>query len=81
MFIDFFLIAGMSFLVLVIFFLIKSKSDFSRKLLIVFFANAFFFLLYYYGFLHRSRIIGAVAILFGHGVGYILGPALLYLLK
>jgi len=81
MFIDFFLIAGMSFLGLVMLFLIKSKSDFTKKLLIVFFANAFFFLLYYYGFLHRSRIIGAVAILFGHGVGYILGPMLLYLLK
>ncbi len=81
MFIDFFLIAGMSFLGLVIFFLVKSKSDLSKRLLIVFFANAFFFLLYYYGYLHRSRIIGAIAILFGHGVGYLLGPIVLYLLK
>ena len=81
MFIDFFLIAGMSFLGLVVFFLIKSKSDFSKKLLIAIFANAFFFLLYYYGYLHRSRIIGAIAILFGHGVGYLLGPMILYLLK
>jgi AraC-like DNA-binding protein len=81
MFIDFFLIAGMSFLALLIFFLSKSKTDFSKKLLIVFFANAFFFLLYYYGYLHRSRSIGAIAILFGHGVGYLLGPMMLYLLK
>lgn len=81
MFIDFCLIAGMSFLGLLIFFLIKQKAGFSKKLLIVFFTSAFFFLLYYYGYLHRSRPIGAIAILFGHGVGYLLGPMILYLLK
>lgn len=81
MFIDFCLIAGMSFLALVVFFLLKSKAAFSKKLLIVFFANAFFFLLYYYGYLHRSRPIGAVAVLFGNGTGFLLGPMVLFLLK
>lgn len=81
MFIDFFLIAGMSFLALLIFFLVRSRVHFSRKLLVIFFANAFFFLLYYYSFLHRSHLIGGVAVLFGHGVGFLLGPTMLFLLK
>ncbi len=81
MLIDFGLIAGMSLLGIIIFFLVKSKVDFSRKLLIAFFASAFFFLLYYYGFLHRSRVIGGVAVLFGNGMGYLLGPTVMTLLK
>ena len=81
MVVDFVLIAGISLLGLNILFLAKSKTDISRKILIVFFANAIFFLLYYYGYLHRSRIIGGVAILFGHGMGFLLGPMLLFLLK
>lgn len=81
MFVDFILIAGISFLALVIFFLAKSKSAFSQKMLIVFFANAIFFLLYYYSFVHRSRILGAIAVFFGHGVGFLLGPMLYFLLK
>jgi len=81
LFIDFVLIAGMSLLGLIIGFLAKAKTRFSQKLLIVFFANAFFFLLYYYGYLHRFRIIGGIGILFGHGVGFLLGPVLYYYLQ
>lgn len=80
-FIDFILIAGMSLLGLIIGFLAKSKVRFSQKLLIVFFANAFFFLLYYYGYLHQIRILGGIAILFGNGVGFLLGPVVYYHLK
>ncbi len=81
MLIDFGLIAGMFFIFLLIFFLIKSGKDITRVLLIVLFSNAFFFLLYYYGYLHRSHLIGAIAVFFGHGVGYLLGPVILFLLK
>lgn len=81
MFIDFILIAGMSFLALNILFLAKSKSGITHKMLIVFFASAIFFLLYYYSFLHRSRILGAVAVFFGHGVGFLIGPMLYFLLQ
>lgn len=71
----------MSLLGLFVVFLIKSKVSFSQKLLIVFFANAFFFLLYYYAFLHKISFLAGVAILFGHGVGFLLGPVLYYHLK
>lgn len=81
MFIDFFLIAGMSFLAFLILILIKSKVHFSKTILNIFFINAFFFLLYYYSFLHKIRITGGISILFGHGVGYLLGPSFLYLVK
>ncbi|WP_179352896.1 helix-turn-helix domain-containing protein [Winogradskyella vidalii] len=81
MFFDFFLIAGMSFLAFLILVLIKSKVHFSKTILNVFFINAFFFLLYYYSFLHKIRITGGIALLFGHGVGYLLGPSFLYLVK
>lgn len=81
MFVDFILIAGMSFLALSILFLAKSKSTLSQKMLIVFFASAIFFLLYYYSFLHKSRVLGAVAVFFGHGFGYLIGPMLLFQLK
>lgn len=80
-FIDFVLIAGMSLLGLFVVFLIKSKISFSQKLLIVFFANAFFFLLYYYAFLHKISFLAGIAILFGHGMGFLLGPVLYYQLK
>lgn len=79
--IDFVLIAGMSLLGLIIVFLAKSKTRFSQKLLIVFFANAFFFLLYYYSYLHKIGLLGGIAILFGNGIGFILGPILYYHLK
>lgn len=81
MVVDFILIAGISLLGLNILVLAKSKSGISQKMLIVFFANAIFFLLYYYSFLHRVRLLGAVAVFFGHGVGFLLGPMLLFQLK
>lgn len=80
-FIDFVLIAGMSLLGLFILFLIKSKVGFSQKLLIVFFANALFFLLYYYAYLHKIGFLGGIAVLFGQGMGFLLGPVLYYHLK
>ncbi|MCG1035115.1 AraC family transcriptional regulator [Polaribacter sargassicola] len=81
MFIDFFLIAGMSFLAFLILILVKSKVHFSKVILNIFFINAFFFLLYYYSFLHKIRFTAGIAVLFGHGVGYLLGPSFLYLVK
>jgi len=81
MFVDFILIAGISLLGLNILFLAKSKGQVSQKMLIVFFANAICFLLYYYSYLHRLRYLGAVAVLFGNGVGVLLGPLLLFQLK
>lgn len=78
---DFILIGGMSFLTLNIVFLAKTNNHFSKKLLIVFFASAFFFLLYYYSYLHRLRTLGALSVLFGHGIGFLLGPLLVLQLK
>jgi len=80
-FIDFVLIAGMSLLGLIIGFLLKSNVPFSKKLLVVFFINAFSFLLYYYAYLHKIRLLGGIAILLGNGVGFLLGPMILYQLK
>jgi len=80
-FIDFVLIAGMSLLGLIIGFLLKSNLPFSKKLLVVFFINAFSFLLYYYAYLHKIRLLGGIAILLGNGVGFLLGPMILYQLK
>lgn len=81
MLVDFILIAGISLLGLNILFLAKSRSGTPQKMLIVFFANAIFFLLYYYSYLHKSHILGGIAIFFGHGVGFLLGPMLLFLLR
>ena len=81
MFVDFILIAGISLLALNIFFLAKSRSGAAQKMLIVFFANALFFLLYYYSYLHKSHVLGGIAVFFAHGVGFVLGPMLLFLLK
>ncbi|MCB4798127.1 helix-turn-helix domain-containing protein [Neotamlana laminarinivorans] len=81
MFTDFFLIAGMSFLAFLILILLKSKVHFSKKILTIFFINAFFFLLYYYAFLHKIKLLAGISILFGHGVGYLLGPSFLFLVK
>lgn len=78
---DFILIAGISLLGLNILFLAKSKKNFSQKIMIVFFANAICFLLYYYSYLHRLKPLSAIAILFGNGVGFLLGPLLLFQLK
>ena len=79
--VDLILIAGMSLLGIMIFLLVKAKTRFSQKLLIVFFANAFFFLLYYYGYLHKFLLVRGIALLFGNGVGFLLGPVLYYYLK
>ena len=79
--VDLILIAGMSLLGIMIFLLVKAKTRFSQKLLIVFFANAFFFLLYYYGYLHQFILVRGIALLFGNGVGFLLGPVLYFYLK
>ena len=78
---DFILIAGMVFLAISVLLLAKSKPDVTRRMLMVFFASALFFLLYYYSFLHRSRVLGTIAVLFGHGMGFLLGPMLYFLLQ
>ncbi len=81
MIVDFILIAGMSLLFLLVVFLLKSNSGFSKKLLSVFFINSVFFLLYYYAYLHRSRYLGGVAFTFGNGTGFLLGPILLFYIR
>jgi len=81
MFVDFILIAGMSLLFLLVVFLLKSNTGFSKKLLSVFFINSIFFLLYYYAYLHKSRPLGGLAILFGSGSGFLLGPFLLFYIR
>lgn len=81
MFVDFILIAGMALLFLLMIFLFKAHTHYSKNLLFVFFANSFFFLLYYYAFLHRLRDIGALAFFFGNGTGYLLGPVTYFYLK
>ncbi|MDN3724798.1 helix-turn-helix domain-containing protein [Aequorivita sp. SDUM287046] len=81
MFVDFILIAGMALLFLLMVFLFKARTHFSKNLLFVFFANSFFFLLYYYAFLHRLGDLGALAFFFGNGTGYLLGPVTYFYLK
>lgn len=81
MFVDFILIAGMALLFLLMIFLFKARTHYSKNLLFVFFANSFFFLLYYYAFLHRLRDLGALAFFFGNGTGYLLGPVTYFYLK
>ncbi len=78
---DFVLIAGMAMLALCMLILAKSSRQFSQKILIVFFFSACCFLLYYYSYLHRIRILGAVAIFFGNGIGFLIGPLLLFQIK
>ncbi len=78
---DFLLILGMSLLAFLTLILIKSKVSFTKKLLSVFLANAFLFLLYYYSYLHKIHITGAIAVLFAHGVGYLLGPSFFFMVK
>lgn len=80
-FIDFILIAGMSLLFLLVLFLLKSKTGFSKKLLSVFFINSIFFLMYYYAYLHKLRFLGGIAIIFGSGAGLLLGPFLLFYIR
>ncbi|WP_405610531.1 helix-turn-helix domain-containing protein [Polaribacter sp. Asnod1-A03] len=71
----------MSFLTFLILILIKSKVQFYKLILSIFFVNAFLFLLYYYSYLHKITFTAGIAILFAHGVGYLLGPSFLYLVK
>lgn len=78
---DFVLVGGMTLILLLVAILLKAKREFSQRLLIVFFGACFFFLLYYYAFIHRSSTIGAVAILFGYGMGYLLGPVLYFYIR
>lgn len=78
--IDFILIGGISLLALMMVFLAKAKKG-NTKILIFFFAGALFFLLYYYAYLHRLRILGAIAVFFGHGIGFLFGPLLVFQLK
>jgi len=81
MLVNFVLVAGMTLLLLIITFLLRFKKQLPHRLLSVFFASCFFFLLYYFSNWHRSREIGAVAQLFGNGMGYLLGPLLLHYIK
>ncbi|WP_333877914.1 helix-turn-helix domain-containing protein [Flavobacterium sp.] len=79
--IDFILIGGISLLALMMVFLAKAKKNGNSKILILFFAGALFFLLYYYAYLHRLRILGAIAVFFGHGIGFLFGPLLVFQLR
>jgi AraC-like DNA-binding protein len=74
MFVDFMMIGGMVIMASIILYLLKSTTHYSKKLLIGFFISGFFFCLYYYAFSHKARILGAIAILFGNGMGFYLGP-------
>ncbi|MCK9205973.1 MAG: helix-turn-helix domain-containing protein [Salinivirgaceae bacterium] len=81
MLLDFVLIFGMSLLFLIVLFVLNTKPNDSKKILIFFFINAFFFLLYYYSFSHKAKYLGAIAIFFGSGTGFLLGPLLLFYIK
>ncbi|MGB6036553.1 MAG: hypothetical protein WBG42_09820, partial [Cryomorphaceae bacterium] len=81
MIVNFILVAGMTLAGLMVFFILKTRKTFSGRLPALFFASGFFFALYYYAFMHRSAMIAGVAILFGHGMGFLLGPSLLFFVK
>lgn len=74
MIVDFMMIGGMVIMASIILYLLKYGRHYSKKLLVGFFVSAFFFFLYYYAFSHKARILGAIAILFGNGMGFYLGP-------
>ncbi len=78
---DVILVGGMTLILLLVAILLKARHEFSQRLLVVFFGACFFFLLYYYSFVHRSATIGALAILFGYGLGYLLGPVLYFYIR
>ncbi len=78
---DFVLIAGMALLAMCMIIVGKSSRQFPQKVLIVFFFSAFCFLLYYYAYLHRIRTLGAIAVFFGNGIGFLIGPLLLFQVK
>jgi AraC-like DNA-binding protein len=81
MIVNFILVAGMTLAGLMVFFILKTRKTFSGRLPALFFASGFFFALYYYAFMHRSAVIAGVAILFGHGMGFLLGPSLLFFVR
>lgn len=78
---DFVLVGGMTMVVLLIIVMLKAKRDLPRILLAVIFASTFFFLLYYYAFLHRSASLASIAVFFGYGMGYLLGPILFFYIR
>lgn len=81
MLVNFVLAAGMTLIVIIITFLLRFRKQLPYRLLCVFFASVFFFLLYYFGYLHRSRVIGGIAFLFGNGMGFLWGPLFLHYIQ
>ncbi|MCA1763886.1 MAG: helix-turn-helix domain-containing protein [Flavobacteriales bacterium] len=75
---DSLLVAGMTTTALIIVVLLKSRRSLSTVLLSVLLAACFSFLLYYYAFLHHSKTLGAIAVFFGYGMGFLLGPLILF---
>jgi len=66
---------------LMVFFILKTRKTFSGRLPALFFASGFFFALYYYAFMHRAAALAGIAIIFGHGMGFLLGPSLLFFVR
>ena len=81
MLLDVILIGGMTVAFGLTVILLKTRKRLTYRLPAVFFILCFFFLLYYYAFLHRSAILGAVALFFGNGMGLLLGPVLYFYVK
>mgnify|MGYP006290688327 CR=1 FL=1 len=81
MLLDFIFVAGMTLTGLMVFFILKTRKAFSARLPALFFASGFFFALYYYAFIHRSGTLAGIAILFGNGMGFLLGPTLYFFVK
>ena len=78
---DFVLVAGMTLIVMLIAVMLKGRKRFSQNVLTTFFAFSFFFLLYYYSFIHRSAVLAGIAVLFGYGMGFALGPLIYAYIK
>lgn len=81
MIINFILVAGMTLSGLMVFFILKTKKTFSSRLPALFFSAGLFFALYYFAFIHRAAIVGGIAVIFGHGLGFLLGPTLLFFVR
>jgi len=78
---DFALVAGMTLIVILVAVMLRRSKQLSQRLLSIFFGLAFFFLLYYYAFIHKSATLAGIAVLFGYGLGFLLGPVLLHYIK
>jgi AraC-like DNA-binding protein len=78
---DFALVAGMTLIVILVAIMLRRSKQLSQRLLSIFFALAFFFLLYYYAFIHKSATLAGIAVIFGYGMGFLLGPVLLHYIK